>query len=573
MGCRTLTKDFFHKLYPDKPPNYYVLLWRLQDKRSHWFKDIDQAAEFATDKENIYIGVGLSPQDNGPSKRCPANKIIGFPGHFIDIDIAGPAHRKGNLPESLEEALAIVDKFPLKPSIILNSGHGIQAWWLFTEPWLFDSKAEREQAQDECRRFNYTFKKLSGDREIDSVFDLSRVLRIPGTINAKREPHVPVEIIEINDIRYSLFDFDQHMVKTDELPAKPARVGTGIGITDGVVNVGDLVLDPAADPPAELFDVLCEVDPLFKATWECKRDPKKFPSLSEGDLALASLAAHAGWNDQQIANLLIAFRRRHKDRTNNPDKALRIDYLKSTLTRAHEGTKEIAREASFEILSNYFGVKVLSVKKYKQDVSTYVIETDAGEVKVPSTEELVRPSRLQNYFTEYIDVYFSQDKKRWPQVMNAILAIKEDVWVADEAMFSHRLKRRLVGFINYRPESRAKESDAVSKNNAEYDNRFDVLFGNDGCWLISIDAFWQYYDSNFNTHSSIDSKRSIFTQLRQWGCTAGHKINLWKNSKYGNRSERINRSYWKIPQQSCGVDPKTGGAVDPQTGAVEMADE
>jgi hypothetical protein len=195
VGCSTLTKDFFHKLYGTKPPKYHILLWDLATKHSHWFTDCDKAAEFAAGRRNVYIGVGLSPQDFGPSKRCPASKIIGFPGHFIDIDVAGPAHKKGALPESMDEAMGIVKRFPLEPTLLINSGHGIQAWWLFHDIWLFDSKAEREQAQEECRRFNYSFKRLAGNREIDSVFDLSRVLRIPGTINSK--PGVPEVMVEV----------------------------------------------------------------------------------------------------------------------------------------------------------------------------------------------------------------------------------------------------------------------------------------------------------------------------------------------------------------------------------------
>ena len=38
--------DFLNLLWQFKPEDHYVLLWTQPDKRSHWYRDIEAAAEF-----------------------------------------------------------------------------------------------------------------------------------------------------------------------------------------------------------------------------------------------------------------------------------------------------------------------------------------------------------------------------------------------------------------------------------------------------------------------------------------------------------------------------------------------
>ena len=38
-------REFFDLLWQYKPEEMYLLLWSLQDKKSHWFRDVGKAAE------------------------------------------------------------------------------------------------------------------------------------------------------------------------------------------------------------------------------------------------------------------------------------------------------------------------------------------------------------------------------------------------------------------------------------------------------------------------------------------------------------------------------------------------
>ena len=65
---------FFQALFEYNEDNY-ILIWTYKKdntKESHWFKDWREAASFSAPLKDIdtYVGVGLSPKDYGPNKRC-----------------------------------------------------------------------------------------------------------------------------------------------------------------------------------------------------------------------------------------------------------------------------------------------------------------------------------------------------------------------------------------------------------------------------------------------------------------------------------------------------------------------
>ena len=63
-----------------------------------------------------------------------------------DIDITGAAHKSNNLAVNFEEAKSFL---PIKPSILLDSGHGAQAYYIFNKPILVT-----EQNREELKRRN-----------------------------------------------------------------------------------------------------------------------------------------------------------------------------------------------------------------------------------------------------------------------------------------------------------------------------------------------------------------------------------------------------------------------------------
>lgn len=122
--------DFFNLLWQDKPEELYILIWTLQGKQSHWFRSIPEAAEFLCDHQtDVYVGVGVANQDYGLHHRCVSGEIAGIPGLAVDLDIKSAAHPK-DLPASIEEGLTLIPA-SMPPTIIIATGNGCQAWWLF----------------------------------------------------------------------------------------------------------------------------------------------------------------------------------------------------------------------------------------------------------------------------------------------------------------------------------------------------------------------------------------------------------------------------------------------------------
>src|SRR5689334_15586660 len=132
---RVTPLDFFNLLWLDKLASLFILVWTLRDKRSHWFRDVAAAARFveSVHGQDVYMGYGLSPEDYGPTHRCPSESIVSITGAWADLDLHSEAHKTKPLPHTIEDALTIIPS-DLPPSLVLRSGNGLQAWWLLREP-------------------------------------------------------------------------------------------------------------------------------------------------------------------------------------------------------------------------------------------------------------------------------------------------------------------------------------------------------------------------------------------------------------------------------------------------------
>jgi hypothetical protein len=180
--------------------------------------------------KDVYFGI--SPQDlpatlkkaretsendkkiNPPDVRGFMETAMAMPGVWADIDVKGEGHKENDLPPSIETAVQLAQEFPLQPTVLVHSGHGLQAWWLFKEPWVFDSPDERHEAQDLSQRFQATLrvKAEAHGWKLDSTHDLARVLRLPGTYNRKLKP-VQVKVISCQENnRYEPASFEEYLI-------------------------------------------------------------------------------------------------------------------------------------------------------------------------------------------------------------------------------------------------------------------------------------------------------------------------------------------------------------------------
>ena len=208
-------RSFLELLWQYKPEEQYILIWTLQDKRSHWFTDVTKAAEFvaATAKDlDVYVGVGLSKEDHGPARRCKSEEVSGICGIGTDLDLKSEAHGNKPLPTTLADALSVLPK-DMPPTIIVATGNGAHAWWLLKEPHPIETEQERADVARLVARWHTMLRLKSAAKGwvYDRLSDLARVLRIAGTQNHK-DPANPkdVTVFSQTDRFYNLSDFEEY---------------------------------------------------------------------------------------------------------------------------------------------------------------------------------------------------------------------------------------------------------------------------------------------------------------------------------------------------------------------------
>jgi putative DNA primase/helicase len=58
----------------------------------------------------------------------------------------------------------LIDAVGLPPSIIVPTGHGLHAYWLFREPFVIETVAERDALKSLSRRFQQMVRLLAQAR-------------------------------------------------------------------------------------------------------------------------------------------------------------------------------------------------------------------------------------------------------------------------------------------------------------------------------------------------------------------------------------------------------------------------
>lgn len=308
-----------------------ILVWTVAAgvKLSHWPESVEAAARFAASTSsttNVYVGCGWRDRPLGAHARGTRAQVAGIPALWVDLDVAGDGHSAKAYPPSFEDARELVRALPMPPSMVINSGGGLHLWWRLREPWAFETESERTDAEDLVRRWEATVQQHAAERGyvLDSVHDLSRVLRIPGTWRSKLADPTPryVDIEADSGATYLREDFEPFLV-TD--------VHGGRQTIAPRIEIGSVVLRPDAEPPLSKLIILREIEPRFEASWLHKRPDLKDGSESGYDLAVANYAAQAEWTDQEIADLIIARRRNCQA---DVTKALRLDYIRDRIRHA-----------------------------------------------------------------------------------------------------------------------------------------------------------------------------------------------------------------------------------------------
>src|SRR4030095_1910542 len=125
-------------------------------------------------KWNLYFGACPIKEDVSLKRRGTEDNVDYVPGVWADIDT------KPNGFEDQEQIFKFLYGLELQPTLVVGSGSGgVHAYWKL-------SPGERGNKELVERWWSY-LDEAAGDRKIDKLVDLTRILRIPGTVYFPKE--------------------------------------------------------------------------------------------------------------------------------------------------------------------------------------------------------------------------------------------------------------------------------------------------------------------------------------------------------------------------------------------------
>ncbi len=321
---------FVQALYPSAGPHGFVAVCssvpgqKTGGMLSKHFRtdDAEGIAAYAESEDaaqrNVYLSLCAHASDLGSAKRGSRAQKILAPGAWLDIDVAGPNHAAQNLPRTIPEVVEILQAFDFEPSMVVRTGGGVHAYW------LFDAPISLEKDRLEVQKFLRAWQERAAEAakvkswHVDNTSDMARVLRIPGTHNwkpaaiAAGTPAPMVDYLIADGQRYAYPILRGFMrAKSAEASAELASLfgqtsAPGIASHDG--ETPEAAEPNSLTPPAEALawdDEKTKAEILDKikrnrkadrkATLEAFRDGKPWAVKGERDSKAQQLASWLAW--------------------------------------------------------------------------------------------------------------------------------------------------------------------------------------------------------------------------------------------------------------------------------------
>jgi hypothetical protein len=252
MTVTFTTTQWLQELYANTPSDGWLTIWATPTKGPHrtlWAPLNDIAsllsnAKGLRDTHSLYFGVAPRSERVAGSRRGDEQHCVSIPAFWVDIDIYIPGwHVDPNLPPTLDDAYTLLNTFPIPPTSIIETGGGLQAWWALKSPVI------ASEAKPILAAWKQSWKEAAAQHgwSIDDVFDLPRVMRLPGTTNHKGPAAVTIRTANWEN-RFNLDDITQWLTLPKPEPEPE--------------------LDPSATSPPTLTTVQPGTDWIQRTTWK-----------------------------------------------------------------------------------------------------------------------------------------------------------------------------------------------------------------------------------------------------------------------------------------------------------------
>ncbi len=407
-------RTFFLTVFAGTPPHARIEVRLFLDGVKgkppvgrHWFATaedlLDALPRIADDARSKCAGVffGVLPRKDdtsGESHNTLPSRVV-----WADIDFKDYAGGE-------TEARKRLAKFPILPSIVVRTGHGLHVYWLLN-------------AREEPARISVINTGIRDALGSDNVQDAARVLRAPGTFNVKApESPIACEIESIDPSRtIDARDFDavppldDEPVETRDQPSAPSPRPAGVA-----ERISDRVLG--------LFDKYPKLQKLFEGTGKTAvgDDGKPLDTTSSGyDFSVVLGLAAKGVTDEHELATVLWHRKDDGARTKG------IRYIRSTVRSAI--AKAAAREKPSDKPAFTPAFNLEKVRIFLTDPRSYELTID-GAVFTCTAEELLSPGKFAVALTNATQLVPPLPKAaEWREFLAGVLEKAERVDMPPEA--------------------------------------------------------------------------------------------------------------------------------------------
>jgi|AntDeeMinimDraft_6_1070357.scaffolds.fasta_scaffold00567_2 putative DNA primase/helicase len=380
---RNMGKDFLQNLYQNCNDGYLELrLINESGSKQKFFpitndNFIANALDYIKDFVGKYhIFFGIQPRKKKKGTDSAVETLLSF---WIDLDAKDHNNSKAQARESL-------NNFELEPSLLVDSGNGYHAYWELKKPWQIKNESDRK----EITRISKAIHKITGG---DSTFNVSRILRLPGTPNIKnpygdgitddealwKECKIvsnSYQTYSIKEIKNSIPDSVETEVKSFEVDFDNPNLDCKItSISDLRKYVDSNVIQRAKNIPAKLEN-----------------------DRSANDYWVAIQLYEAGLNDKEVFNSFVLFKNNDYD-AGHKFKKRGAEYLEQTLPKAKGESANLKLPMLMDKVRNAEGIdEKLEIAKDVYPIINY-LDTGKKDAKINELQDAFGGSRVMKKST------------------------------------------------------------------------------------------------------------------------------------------------------------------------------
>ena len=454
------------------------------------FEKVSGRIEFLQNEGfNIFIGINPRRGKQGKSENIEFVNSL-----WLDLD---------HIDHTKETNL---QSFRPKPSMVISSGNGLHAYWIFDKPQPVSSEISE------------LLRALSSILDGDSVYDYPRVMRLPGTFNLKnpRNPKLCKIIINENNLRYTLSDFKDLLSGKDNYQPKSALE------YNCSINSDDLPLSLRAKK-------------LIR-----RGNDGTYHSRSEADMSVVIECVKKALSDEEIVKIF-------SDPANNIGEKFRAEgyhYMARTIRMAK---KYVSDKFENNRLSKYSAkeARTLIIEALNTDIIFYQNQFYQYE------EGYYKPILRLNIQKHISDILGSKiSKNRLDEQLKLIevelgvthIPQNDDLWCFKNGTFS--LKRNKLEahspdhFLfnsypyNYEPFATCPTFmnflDQILLHNKPVINFIQQILGYCLTWDVSHQVMFFFYGSGENGKSTL---LEVFREIAGRNSTLEHRLNIFNDAR------------------------------------------